>query len=79
MCLWDAACIVIVVHACDFKAAEVLECPRASYFAQRRQVDVIAWVRREHEVLKRRTGLHRQGGVSVPKTARVMPLSSSQA
>lgn len=34
--LWDAACIVIVVHACDFMAAEVLERPRASYFAQRR-------------------------------------------
>ena len=58
-----AAVVVVVVDDGDLVVAEVLERPRARELAQRRQVDVVAGVRREHEVLERARGLTPPGGV----------------
>ena len=65
-----AAGVVVVVHDGDLVVAEVPERPRARELAQRRQVDVVAGVRREHEVLERPRGLSPPGGVRAERGAR---------
>ena len=65
-----AAGVVVVVHDGDLVVAEVLESPRARELAQRSQVDVVAGVRREHEVLERARGLSTPGGVRAERGAR---------
>ena len=65
-----AAGVVVVVHDGDLVVAEVLERPRARELAQRRQVDVVAGVRREHEVLERARGLTPPGCVRAERGAR---------
>lgn len=65
-----AAGVVVVVDDDDLVVAEVLERPRARELAQRRQVDAVARVRREHEVLERARGLSPSGCVRAERGAR---------
>lgn len=65
-----AAGVVVVVDDGDLVVAEVLERPRARELAQRSQVDVVAGVRREHEVLERARGLAPPGCVRAERGAR---------